>query len=267
MASANKGKKKAPAKKKTTKKGTGAKKTAKSSPKKKAAPSTKKTVKQEPKKDRSPVYILSIMALLCALVLLVNKFNTGNKEQNASNNKSITHNLKQEKKTAQVPEKKNLEKKKKKEVKAVKSDKERKKAVTSRDINIYLVKFNERTENMSLVPMKRRINDHSPVKGALNELLKGPNKKERGRGLLTAMPVDLKIRKIDIQNNMAVLDFNSAIEEDANGNILLTRVDQIVYTATQFKEIDRVLIKINGKPKRFLGGDGLSISGPITRRK
>ena len=125
----------------------------------------------------------------------------------------------------------------------------------------------EKTEKMSLIPMKRRVSSDTPIRGALNELLKGPSKNEEGRGLLTAMPENLRIRDIKIEKKTAVVDFNDAIEENANGNILLMRVDQIVYTATQFKNIDSVLIKINGKRRSFLGGDGLSIGGPITRRK
>ena len=119
---------------------------------------------------------------------------------------------------------------------------------------------------MSLLPVKRNIKAESPLKATLNELIKGPNKTEKKKGLLTAIPDDLKIRNVQVIGRNAVLDFNSVIEENANGEILLTRIDQLVYTATQFEGIDSVIIKVNGKQKKFLGGDGLSVSGPIGRR-
>ena len=107
----------------------------------------------------------------------------------------------------------------------------------------------------------------SPLKGTLNELIKGPSRNEQKKGVLTAIPDDLRLRSVQVVGKNAVLDFNGAIEENANGEILLTRIDQLVYTATQFDGVESVIIKVNGRQKKFLGGDGLSVSGPIGRRK
>jgi len=72
---------------------------------------------------------------------------------------------------------------------------------------------------------------------------------------------------VKIRNKTAEIDFNSAIEYGAAGSILLNRLDQIVYTATQFSGVGSVIIKINGKARQTLGADGLSISGPLHRRQ
>jgi spore germination protein GerM len=42
---------------------------------------------------------------------------------------------------------------------------------------------------------------------------------------------------VSIINNIAFINFNSALEEGAAGNILMNRLDQIVYTATQFDNV------------------------------
>lgn len=79
------------------------------------------------------------------------------------------------------------------------------------------------------------------------------------------MPSNLKIRNIDIKGKTAEIDFNSAIEEGAAGDILLKRIQQIVHTATQFDDVDSIIIKINGQRRKTIGGDGLSIGGPLRR--
>ena len=99
----------------------------------------------------------------------------------------------------------------------------------------------------------------------LEQLIKGPTPYEQGKGYITAVPSHLKIRNIDIKGKTAEIDFNGVIEEGAAGDILLKRIQQIVNTATQFDNIDSIIIKINGQRRKTIGGDGLSIGGPLRR--
>ncbi len=229
----------------------------------------KKTAKEQ-STDRTPFYIILIMILLTAVVLLVNNyvFNSDNKkivgpkagvqdrdrkiatDKPGIRGKTDNSSENMRDREADVREKKV-------------PDKE---LVPFTEYNIFLVKFDKRDESMSLMPVKRRVSAQSPLSETLNELIRGPNQSERKKGLLTAVPEDLKIRSISVNGRNAVLDFNGSIEENADGQILLTRIDQLVYTATQFEGIDGVIIKVNGKQKKFLGGEGLSVSGPIRRR-
>jgi spore germination protein GerM len=68
------------------------------------------------------------------------------------------------------------------------------------------------------------------------------------------------------KNKSVEIDFNSSLEKGGAGNIIINRIDQIVYTMTQFKDINSIIIKINGQRRNSIGADGLSISGPIHRR-
>jgi spore germination protein GerM len=135
----------------------------------------------------------------------------------------------------------------------------------ARQVSIYLVRVNEHNE-VSLSSVRRTVRGDNPLRSALEELIRGPSPSERKRGLLSAVPADLRIRGINISKNIATIDFNTALEQGGTGVILMNRLDQLVYTATQFEGISGISIRINGQKKKFLGADGLSIAGPLTRR-
>ena len=212
--------------------------------------------------DKTPIFVLAIMVLLTVIIImLINDYKSGKKII-----KSDTGNTKEFITKKDTEDKKILKENVNKEEAVKEKNDSDKKEIARSEFLIYLVRFNEDGNRMSLLPVKRNIKAESPLKATLNELIKGPNKTEKKKGLLTAIPDDLKIRNVQVIGRNAVLDFNSVIEENANGEILLTRIDQLVYTATQFEGIDSIIIKVNGKQKKFLGGDGLSVSGPIGRR-
>jgi spore germination protein GerM len=216
--------------------------------------------------EKTPIYALAIMVLVTVIILLVNQLlNEGNwnkKNRDISSTETVT---------SDHLSYRNFDEKKDDSPRGDESkyDDSRavKKTVSEKLVKIYLIRFNEKTERISLAPVMRRVNSDFPLRDALYELIKGPTESERGRGLLSAVPKNLRIRNIETKNRMVVIDFNDAIEKGANGSILLNRIDQIVFTATQFELIDSIKIKINGKGKEFLGSDGLSIGGSLYRRR
>ena len=134
------------------------------------------------------------------------------------------------------------------------------------DVQVWFLRLDEKTENIFLVPAKRNVLDDGKIENALKALIEGPSAGEKARGYLTAVPANLKIRDIKIKNRVAEIDFSAAIGEGAGGNILMNRIDQIIYTATQFNGIDGITISINGKRQNVIGGEGLSIQGILSRK-
>lgn len=143
--------------------------------------------------------------------------------------------------------------------------KNEKSTVSRKDVSIYLLKLDEKTERIYLSSVRRTVTDKNILYTALDNLIKGPSQQERDKGYITAVPAGLKVRGIAIRGKIAEIDFNGSIEEGAAGDILLKRVQQIVYTATQFDSIESVIIKINGQRRKSMGSDGFSISGPLKR--
>lgn len=138
-------------------------------------------------------------------------------------------------------------------------------AAVQKDVSIYLLKLDEKTERIYLSPVKRTVTERDILASALENLIKGPTQKERERGYITAVPQGLKIRGISINGKTAEIDFTGAIEENAAGDILIKRVQQIVYTSTQFDSVNSIVIKINGQRRKSMGSDGFSIGGPLKR--
>ena len=219
--------------------------------------------------DKTPVYVLVIMIFFTMIILLIN--NSINKsDKNVPHIGNSVSSGRSDSDNFQNQRDKNLDNKTVRQetgkVTIVKEKQLSEQTDKAQEYYIYLVKFDRNSESMTLAPVKRNVKTKSALADTLRELIKGPTNKEKASGLLTAVPADLQIRDIQVTGRNAVLDFNNSIEENADGQILLTRIDQLVYTVTQFKGIDGVIIKVNGRRKEFLGGEGLSVSKPIGRR-
>ncbi len=260
------------------------------------------TKKKAPKKAASrthPFAILLIMGLVAVIIFMVNKLYFSKDEVPASavissdskpaiairemRRDAIGDNAEQPKKKGEdqkdIPGRavsrqvKNLETKKVKEsqgpdekIEAPNEDR-KKSAPPQKAVKIYLVRFDERTEKTNLMPVSRTVDASSMLEESLKKLISGPTPDEEKRGLLTAIPRNLRLRGIKVINRTAEIDFNSVLEEGGTGNILIHRIDQIIYTATQFNTVKNVIIKVDGKRRRTLGSDGLSIGAPLYRGK
>lgn len=248
-----------------------AKTTAKKKPAGGAAP--KKAAVRLPERSKNPAYVLIIMGLVTALALLFGRYYTPQRpvavkppvEKPVSEKKEEKRDKEQAGKDSKEDRGSKPEREEKTSKQTVIKEPIEKKEAES--VKVYLVALNEKTDKMYLTPVIRKVRREPLLENTLRELVKGPTAAEKRKGLMTAIPPELKINSVKIRNKTAELDFNTAIEYGAAGSILLNRLDQIVYTATQFSGVGSVIIKINGKTRQTLGADGLSISGPLHRRQ
>lgn len=246
----------------TTKKKTTAKKSpgTKKGITKKSPSRTGKSTKKIKASSNSPFYVLTIMGLLTVIVIMLNKYNV-NSSNIKSNPKKEIITSKDLAKNAEL-----VNNTDRTHIESAEKDEPAQNEMNFVNAKIYFIKLNETTEKLYLSSVKRKVNKKTMLEESLHYLISGPRGPEKKRGLLTAVSDNIKIRNIKVRNKIAEIDFNSAIERNAGGDILLRRIDQIVYTATQFAGIDSIVIKINGRKRRTLGSDGLSINGPIHRR-
>ena len=106
----------------------------------------------------------------------------------------------------------------------------------------------------------------SPLRETLIALLKGPLASEINQGYLSIIPDTAKIRDVWVEENTAFLDFTENFRFNPLGQVgLQAQVKQVVFTVTEFSNIESVRILIEGKEQDFLSPEGPYIGEPMTR--
>lgn len=120
-------------------------------------------------------------------------------------------------------------------------------------------------EQLYLAPEKREVEkDDLPLK-AMEELIKGPSE---GSELKPILPKETKVRSLKIEDNIAYVDFSKDLPENLNvgssGEILV--LSAIVNTLTEFPEIEKVQIFIEGEKTETLAGH-VDLTEPFERNE
>lgn len=86
----------------------------------------------------------------------------------------------------------------------------------------------------------------------------------RNPDLLNLVPMNTKVRKVWIRDEVAYIDFSDEFTYNSYGMIGYDiQVNQVVLTAAQFAQVKAVYFYIEGKPAQYLGGDGYLLHNPI----
>ncbi|MGH3014431.1 MAG: GerMN domain-containing protein [Gaiellaceae bacterium] len=101
---------------------------------------------------------------------------------------------------------------------------------------------------------------------AIEAVLEGPEDVEQDYGLSTAVPEGTQLLGLVIDDGIASVDLTSEFESGGGSASMQTRLAQIVYTITQFPTVKGALFSLDGEPIDVLGGEGVVIDHPLTRR-
>ena len=107
----------------------------------------------------------------------------------------------------------------------------------------------------------------SPLTNAINLLIKGPDTtKSAEKNCMSVIPKDTKLLSAKVQDGIAYLNFNDALEFNQDGVVGKNlSLEQIVFTATAFSTVKSVQILIEGKKQDYLGSEGTWIGSPLSR--
>jgi spore germination protein GerM len=106
----------------------------------------------------------------------------------------------------------------------------------------------------------------SPLRDALETLLKGPTSEEINLGLLTMIPEGTMLRGVTVRGDTAYIDFSESFRFNSLGiEGMKAQLRQVVYAATEFPTVKRVQFLIEGKRVDYLGTEGVSIGDPLSR--
>lgn len=131
-------------------------------------------------------------------------------------------------------------------------------STASMKVKLYVGKMSDKF--ISLVPVEKDIPKSStPLKDTIKALIE-----YRDENYLNLIPLNTRINNVWIKDSFVYIDFSEEFNYNSYGvagyNI---QVYQIVYTATQFENLKGVYFYINGKPIKYLGGEGFLINNPV----
>jgi hypothetical protein len=127
------------------------------------------------------------------------------------------------------------------------------------DVKVYFV----RGERLAIA--HRQVPGPAILRGALTQLLEGPTAAERADGFATTIPESTSLLDLNLADGIATVDLSADYESGGGSLMMVARVAQVVFTATQFDNSDQVLFWMEGEPIEYLGGEGIVLGDPQTR--
>lgn len=127
----------------------------------------------------------------------------------------------------------------------------------SKDEGIYLVEYNENTGDITLIFRNREFNNNVSIESAIKTLLNGATDDENNKNIISCIPRNTELLDIFVEDDIVYLNFNEDFEFNPLGNEgTMIQIYQLVYTATQFEGIDKVIFLINGNLNETIGAEG-----------
>jgi hypothetical protein len=118
-----------------------------------------------------------------------------------------------------------------------------------REVKIYLVKATEEYDPKNpanLFPVKRQVNAASPLRGALEALMRGETESEEKRGLYAAT-FGIQFVSVRVKNGTALARFTMPETASFAGtNSPIYFIESVEKTALQFPQVKKVVVCLDG---------------------
>ena len=138
--------------------------------------------------------------------------------------------------------------------------------VPMRDRAIYFTQVNSDGQILQSKVTRRLPVTQSPMMDALNVLLAGLTAEELSRGLINLIPANTRIISATVRGNTAYINFSEDFLFNTFGvDGYVAQLRQIVWTVTEFSNVNDVQVLIEGMRYDYLG-EGIWIGSPISRQ-
>jgi germination protein M len=123
------------------------------------------------------------------------------------------------------------------------------------------------TRDESLFMVKRAVASTPRIgTAAMESLLAGPGPREQGAAVGSQIPAGTQLLGLSVEDGVATVDLTSEFESGGGSASMNMRIAQVVYTLTQFPTVKGVLFELDGQHVDVLGGEGVVVDEPVTRR-
>jgi spore germination protein GerM len=129
---------------------------------------------------------------------------------------------------------------------------------------IYWLKVTDNRIELAPVPATLDRNQSSQVilAGAIKRLLAGPAQNEG----TTTIPEGTQLLDLRLEVDGIHLNLSQEFTSGGGSTSMMGRLAQILYTATSLNPEAAVWLSVEGKPLDVLGGEGLMVDQPLTRK-
>ena len=128
-------------------------------------------------------------------------------------------------------------------------------------LRVYLMRGNKLGVSGRDVPVTKAV-----AHAAVTLLLAGPTNADKRAGLSTDIPPGTHLLAVSIVKGTARVDLSPTFARGADPRTVTARAAQLVYTLTQFPDVSRVVVRVDGRPPK-VGGDLLNFAKPLRRSK
>ena len=114
----------------------------------------------------------------------------------------------------------------------------------------------------SPVVLNTKENANAALSTAIDTLLKGPEKP----AVTTTIPRETKLRSLTVNADGIHINLSKDFTQGGGSTSMTARLGQVLYTATSLHPEAKVWLSVEGKPLETLGGEGLMLEQPMTRK-
>jgi len=137
--------------------------------------------------------------------------------------------------------------------------------VQTRDRAIYFTQVTNDGQILQTRTTRRVPLTETPLQDVLGVLLEGPSTDELNRNIINFIPENTRMLSATVRGNTAYINFNENFLFNRFGvDGYVAQLRQIIWTVTEFQNINDVQILIDGRRMDYLG-EGIWIGSPISR--
>lgn len=134
------------------------------------------------------------------------------------------------------------------------------------DSVVYFVRSEATTMTLEAVGRRGQGGDtEARLEAALRALIAGPTPEEERRGLSSAVPRDTRVLGLSQSGDLVRVDLSPEFEAGGGTAMMVGRLEQLFYTLSQPREVERVSLLIAGEPVTVFSAQGLMIANPWRR--